>query len=383
MAYKTLDQHLFDTGPKRILALDGGGIRGALTLGYLAKIESMLRDRVDGDSDFRLCDYFDLISGTSTGSIIAAGLALGFSVQKLQDIYQTLADKVFEEGFLRFGVFNAKFPKEPLVEALKSYFGDETMGSDKLRTGLMVMTKRLDTGSPWLLHNNPRGKYYGARPGSTYTPNRDYLIRTVVRASAAAPHYFEPEQIQISPDTIGAFVDGGVSPYNNPALQSLMLATLSGYGLNWPFGEDQLMLVSVGTGFRGTKMDPADVMKMSAVNLAAQSILSIMEDANWLEQAVLQWMSHSPTSWKIDSEVGDLRTDVLGNGQPLISYLRYNVTLEPDWLKQTLNLDLTDKKCAALYAMDDPDNVEELTELGRNAAAVQIEDTHFPAGFDI
>jgi uncharacterized protein len=69
-------QQLLDrtTAPKRILSLDGGGIRGILTLEYLSAIEGMLKKRSSRD-DFLLCDYFDLIGGTSTGSIIAAGLA--------------------------------------------------------------------------------------------------------------------------------------------------------------------------------------------------------------------------------------------------------------------------------------------------------------------
>ena len=68
----TKEQHLDRTrSPKRILALDGGGIRGILTLEYLGLIEDMLKSR-SGRNDFRLSDYFDLIGGTSTGSIIAA-----------------------------------------------------------------------------------------------------------------------------------------------------------------------------------------------------------------------------------------------------------------------------------------------------------------------
>ncbi|MFM7550941.1 MAG: patatin-like phospholipase family protein [Cyanobacteriota bacterium] len=71
----TLAQHLAAGGPKRVLALDGGGVRGILTLGFLERIEWLLRQRHGGDPAFRLCDYFDLIAGTSTGSIIAALLA--------------------------------------------------------------------------------------------------------------------------------------------------------------------------------------------------------------------------------------------------------------------------------------------------------------------
>src|SRR5687768_17623025 len=95
----TLAQHL-DRGraPKRILALDGGGIRGVLTLEYLAVIEKMLRDRT-GQDELRLCDYFDLIGGTSTGSIIAAALACGMSVADLKELYRKIGTTVFEPSF--------------------------------------------------------------------------------------------------------------------------------------------------------------------------------------------------------------------------------------------------------------------------------------------
>lgn len=378
--HKTRDEHLFGDGPKRLLALDGGGIRGALTLGYLGRIETILRDRAGGNPDFRLCDYFDLIGGTSTGSIIATALALGFSVAELDQIYLDLADNVFQQGVLRFGVFDAKFPKEPLVQALTNYMGDETLGSDALRTGLMVMTKRFDTGSPWLFHNNPRGKYFNATDGGV--PNRDLPLRAIVRASTAAPHYFEPEYISIAPGLGGAFVDGAVSPYNNPALQLLMLATLGGYGLNWPMGENRLLLVSTGTGFRSVPVRTDDVMEMPAVKLAAQSIMSIMSDANWQNQAILQWMARSPTPWTIDSEVGDLGVDDLGPGPPLISYLRYDVAFEPQWLRDVLDVEMADDKCAELFAMDNPRNVRELTALGHRAAEVQVDPSHFPSSFD-
>ena len=378
---RTRDQHLFDEGPKRILALDGGGVRGALSLGYLAKVESILRERCGGDPEFRLCDYFDLIGGTSTGSIIATGLALGFSVEKLAAIYRELGRQIFEEGFLRLGVIGAKFPKEPLVDALTEHFGDETLGSDKLRTGLMVVTKRLDTGSPWLLHNNPRGKFHS---GDAEGPaNRDMLLRNIVRASTAAPHYFEPELVRVSEGAFGAFVDGGISPYNNPAMQMLMLATCSGYRFNWSFGEQKLLLVSVGTGFRGINTPVEDVMRMPAIRLAAESILSIMQDANWMTQAVLQWMASSPTAWTIDSEIEDLNADLLGGGPAMLSYLRYEVVLEPQWLRQTLGLTFSEQQCDQLYVMDRAENLEQLAQLGVAAAEVQIDPAHFPSCFDL
>ena len=93
----TKEQHLDpNTGPKRILALDGGGIRGILTLQFLQAIESLIKERF-GDNTL-LCDYFDLIGGTSTGSIIAAGLACGMTVEALEELYKNIGASVFRPG---------------------------------------------------------------------------------------------------------------------------------------------------------------------------------------------------------------------------------------------------------------------------------------------
>jgi patatin-like phospholipase/acyl hydrolase len=85
-------------GPKRILSLDGGGIRGILTLQFLETIETLVKQRLGRNA--LLCDYFDLIGGTSIGSIIAAGLACGMSVDALQKIYKKLGADVFQPGGL-------------------------------------------------------------------------------------------------------------------------------------------------------------------------------------------------------------------------------------------------------------------------------------------
>jgi patatin-like phospholipase/acyl hydrolase len=79
------DAHLFGPGPKRILALDGGGVRGIVALAFLERIERMLEQ--EAGHFVRLCDYFDLIGGTSTGAIIASGLALGFRVEQIREFY--------------------------------------------------------------------------------------------------------------------------------------------------------------------------------------------------------------------------------------------------------------------------------------------------------
>jgi hypothetical protein len=387
MKRRSLQEHLSGPGPKRILALDGGGVRGALTLEYLARVESMLRDRAGGDPDFRLSDYFDLIGGTSTGSIIATGLALGFPVSRLQDLYRTLAANVFDKPPYRFGVLVPKFARQPLVDALEQHFGERTLGSADLQTGLMIMTKRLDTGSPWPLHNNPRGRYFGERKGSTALANKHFLLWQIVRASTAAPHYFEPERLHVATDeqgryVDGAFVDGGVSPFNNPSLQLLMLATLRGYALQWPLGIDDLLLISMGTGDGEESLAAERVMQMTAAEQAARSLAALMTDADALVRTMMQWLAQSPERTAVDSEIGDLQDDTIG-GRKWLSYMRYNVLLSGPWLRQHLQIDISDVDAANLRAMDDPGNVDLLMRVGGMAAARQIEGAHFPPAFDI
>ena len=88
---KDLFGHLHNNGqPKRILTLDGGGLRGILSVGILQRIEDILKQRHGGGTDFRLSHYFDLIAGTSTGAIIAAALAQGWSVEQVLEKYMEL-----------------------------------------------------------------------------------------------------------------------------------------------------------------------------------------------------------------------------------------------------------------------------------------------------
>src|SRR6476661_6915675 len=79
------DRHLFGPGPKRLLSLDGGGVRGALTVAFLERIETLLG--AHHGRDVRLGEYFDLVGGTSTGAIIAGALALGYRTSQVKDFY--------------------------------------------------------------------------------------------------------------------------------------------------------------------------------------------------------------------------------------------------------------------------------------------------------
>lgn len=383
MAPMTRDDHLFGPGPKRILALDGGGIRGILTLQILRRIERLVRKRT-GNTDAVLSDYFDLVGGTSTGAIIAAALALGWDVDRIDRVYEELGNSIFDKSVLRKGVFRPKFPAKPLRQALKREFKDVTLGDpDALKTGLAIVAKRLDTGSPWVVHNNPRGKYFERRPGSEAEPNRSFLLREVVRASTAAPTYFEPESIRVAEGVEGAFVDGGVSPHNNPSLQLLMLSSLQGHALGWPLGAKELLLVSLGTGAKEASLPAEKVMGMTAVELGIRGLSSLMDDASALNEQVLQWLSRSPTARAIDREVGDLSNDVLGGGAAFLTYLRYDAQLDADWLERELGLRLDRKELESIHEMDKPENMKTLAKIGAAVAERLVEERHFDREFDL
>lgn len=379
----TKQEHLDEARtPKRILSLNGGGIRGVLTLEYLAVIENMLRAR-SGRPDLVLSDYFDLIGGTSTGSIVAAALACGFSVARLQTLYREIGGTVFEKSIKSTltlgGILAPKFPSEPVRQALDAQLGAETtLDSDRVLTGLMIMTKRLDTGSPWPLHNSPRAPY-AAQDGKL-------LLSQIVRASTAAPTYFEPERVRISSRdgsiVSGAFVDGGVSPFNDPSLQLLMLAALQGHGFRWQMGADKILLISLGTGTHKHTYSTAQIMNMPVAQQGIRALQSLMDDCARMNHAMVQWMTDCQTPWVIDRAVGDMKLDS-ERGPKLATSAYYDVILDQTWLKTQVEVDLEPDKVAEIAEMDNPTNMDELARIGKAAALAQVKPEHFPTHFDV
>ena len=358
-----------------------------MTLEYLEVIEAMLRKRYN-DESLLLCDYFDLIGGTSTGSIIAAGLAFGLTVGQLKALYRNIGSSVFQVGWssrLRLGGLLApKFPAQTLQDALDRVLGaDTTLDSDKIRTGLMMMTKRLDTGSPWPLHNCERARY-AKQDGALH-------LTQIVRASTAAPTYFEPERIAISSRegavVDGAFVDGAVSPFNDPTLQLLMLAALQGHGFRWTTGKDKLLLISVGTGKHDRRKPVGAGARLRcrrSEQARAVAAVSLMADCARVNHGILQWLTNCLTPSIIDRAVGDMRLDSQ-SGPQLATYARYNVLLETG-----LGSDPNSEFELA------PDKVDcrsprwtirrtwtSLRSLGEAAARNQVKAEHLPAAFDL
>ena len=310
---------------KRLLALDGGGIRGVFSLEILAQLETKVR-QLRGRPDLVLAEYFDYIAGTSTGAIIATCLSWGMSVAQVQDLYTSRAIEIFQPAPLYRRFWN-KFGAAAITELFKSIFSEDgegkvpaLLGTKKLRTLLTLVMRNHTTGSPWPVSNNPAAKYNDLnRPNC----NLNLPLWQLVRASTAAPVYFPPETIELG-GTRHVFVDGGITPYNNPSLLLFSMATLPCYNLAWPTGVDNLMLVSIGTGRVPTG---AGTLRAEQMNLFfhARSLPLVLMDSISLQQDILcRTIGHCVEGDWIDSEVGDLHGNPEEIGSKQFRYIRYD-----------------------------------------------------------
>jgi hypothetical protein len=402
---RTLFEHLSpDTGPKRILALDGGGVKGMLTLGMLKPLEEELRRRAGGGAEFRLADYYDLIGGTSTGAIIASGLALGLSVDEMIDLYMRLGPDVFGKT-AGDGVFlQSKFDSKKLRRALQSVLTTKTLGSEDLKTGLAIHAKRIDTGSAWVVTNHPLGSFYDPAGDSGIFPNKRYRLADLVLASAAAPTFFDEVVIDIEFDENrnsiqkGYFVDGAVSANNNPSLQLLMLALEPSYKFGWRPGADTLMMTSCGTGQRRPTVSGPAFQGLPPGLRGVHALRAMVFDTQMQGVMLMQAFSEPRKPWRINSEIEDMR-GVCITGTPILDFQRMDVLLEGKARKQkpgdpappmtqlerVLGRELDTETLDALDLMDNGKkaNLDLLLEAGIGAGRTFVDATYPDPKFDL
>lgn len=214
-------------GKKLILAIDGGGMRGALTAALLAELEQMTGQTCP--------QMFDLVAGTSTGAVIAAALALGFSAQEILDIvYKDHLPRAFgrqDVGFwLRYllGGLRHLYPLEPFLELLGPYAAGKRVG-DLSRPILLMTTKDVRTGNT----------YYIVSAGPGAPAFADWPLCGAVAASAAAPIYLPPVARNL--------IDGSVGVTGNPCLVAATEA-MQYIGAAEGFSDGNVILISLGTG---------------------------------------------------------------------------------------------------------------------------------------
>ncbi len=374
----TLAERIQAPGPKKILALDGGGIRGMITIEVLEEIENQLRQQSKQGAAFRLAHFFDFVAGTSTGAIIAACVSSGMTVSEIREFYESSGKEMFDKVFRLnvFKRFRTKYEDEKLAGKLQAVFGeDTTLGSDRLQTVLMMVMRNATTDSPWPVSNNPFAKYN--QPGRKDC-NLKIPLWQLIRASTAAPTFFPPEVVTFAKETPNEyqfiFVDGGITMYNNPAFQAFLMATVEPYKMGWATGEDQLLVVSVGTGTSpkaNADLAPDEMnLVYNATSLPSALMYASLNEQDLLCRVFGKCLAGDP----LDREIGDLKMAKGPVGpSKLFTYVRYNAELTEEGLK---NLGLSGIEPKHVQQLDSTDYIKELQQVGQ-AVAKQVKPEHF------
>jgi len=372
-----LADRLQSTGPRKLLAIDGGGIRGVLSLLVLAKIESLLIAE-SGRPDYRLADYFDYVSGTSTGGIVAAGVATGMSVAEILDFYVRNGANMFEKARLVDRVrLLAQYKSEPLAEQLRDAFGkDTTLESPEIESLLLLMMRNATTDSPWPVSNNPAAKYNDlAHPGC----NLKFPLWQLVRASTAAPTYFPPEVIDCGGKPF-VFVDGGVTMYNNPAFQMFLMATVDRFWVKspqkrgWDTGTDKMLIISVGTGTSAGEnfsLRPEQMnLLFNASAIPAALMYAALNEQDFLCRVFGDCVAGPP----LDREIDTMRSSQGPLSAKLFRYARYNAELTSEGLAE---LGCGDIEPTSVQQLDSIAAIPDLKRIGTAVAEKRVDRDHF------
>ena len=227
----------------KILSLDGGGFRGVISARIIQAFEEKLKGK-------KLHEYFDLVTGTSTGSLIAAGIAKGKSANDLLKLYEDNGQKIFPDRIRRIrsllqitrGIFPiALYPNSGLGDILSK---EEILGATKIQeiTKPVLLIPAYNTFSRqtlWFCSNNPKSapQWYD-----------NIEIWKICVCSASAPTFFPPYELEAE-DEKYPFVDGGIAA-NNPALIGIAHAMLLPYKekSSKQLKLDDIAIVSIGTG---------------------------------------------------------------------------------------------------------------------------------------
>ncbi|MBO6754839.1 MAG: patatin-like phospholipase family protein [Roseibium sp.] len=232
---------------KFILSIDGGGVRGLIPLRILESIESRLAHR-GVNAPMHAC--FDLMCGTSTGGLIAAGLSApkpggekgeaAATLAELRMFYERDARDIFVNSIGKrlsrmitnpFGLFDESYDARPLEKILKDRFGWTSMASGLTR--LVLTAYDIETRAAVFMTNGMQ--HNGSQPD-------DYYFWQAVRATTAAPAYFEPAKVEnLSRKRDEALIDGGVF-MNDPAIAAYLEARKLGWA------SEDIVLLSLGTG---------------------------------------------------------------------------------------------------------------------------------------
>ena len=255
----------------KILSIDGGGMRGIIPASILTVLEQKQGKPI--------AELFDLLVGTSTGGLLAAGLCVRdhggtqakFSARDLLTLYQERGKEIFDKALLQelpllgfvSDLFDETYSHKPLERLLESYFGDSIL-SDTLKP-LVITSYDIER----------RNTYFFKTSQAISDPDRDHRLRDVVRATTAAPTYFEPAVVysRAKSPTRRVLVDGGVFA-SNPAMCGYIEAITAAKAKR-----SEILMVSLGTGIATRSIKYDDARDWGTAGWVRQ-ILSVMMDGS-------------------------------------------------------------------------------------------------------
>jgi hypothetical protein len=301
------DKLKISTDKRVLLCLDGGGMRGILTIQLLKKLEEA--------AGIPCYELFDMVSGTSTGAIIAGLITTGRSAVEIEKMYVDLVTQVFDRRFLGMRFINPPaFSKKHYRMLLKQIIDDITLeNACKLHDlDLMITSQDISAAEETFFScfKQDDGSYYG-----TY---KDALLRAVMEATMSAPTYFNP---------LERFLDGGTTTYNNPALASFMEAvsysrqdknpSLSAYQLS------SITIFSFGTGISRQFIKPEETINPKGIDIKF-----------WLN-----WIMTQTGQDASAMQINTFRSPII---RQAIDFRRFQISLDPAALKRLPNIDTLD-----------------------------------------
>ncbi len=287
------------TGKKMILSIDSGGVRGIICVAMLAELEKMTG---------KTCpQLFDMVAGTSTGAIIAAGIGLGISAQELlEDVYRTRLPEAFRQQpsgvllYLRylFGGLRNLYDMQPFIDALAPFASGKKI-RDFTRPIIFMTTRDVRTANTYFIVSTGPGAAMFA----------DWPVSGAVAASGAAPIFFPP--------VLGNLVDGGVGVNGNPCFGASVEA-MEYIGASAGFTDGNVIHLSIGTGYMPREQGEGAAGRFWLLDWVRYLILESLNDTS-LEQV---FNTRSVYGSRID-------------------FRRYNPYMQAASVRDVLGIDLT------------------------------------------
>ncbi|HLF45890.1 MAG TPA: patatin-like phospholipase family protein [Chitinophagaceae bacterium] len=300
-----------DPNDRVILSMDGGGMRGMLTIQLLKKLEEA--------AGIPCYDLFDMVAGTSTGGIIAGLILKGFTAVEIEEKYEMLIKQVFHPRPVGNRFVNPpQFSKKVYRQLLKNIIGNKLTLEEagKIKDLDLLLTSRDMAAAEETFFTCFKQK----KDGSYYGTYKDVLLRAVMESTMSAPTYFYP---------LERFVDGGVTTYNNPSLAAFIEAV--SYSTRYKdrdfreYYTKQMTVISLGTGATQKFIKPTKTLNPKGIDLKF-----------WLDWLISETGEDSST----------VQTNTFRSFMMLESvvYRRYQISLDPTALKKLPNIDALDPK---------------------------------------